>query len=338
MTTDHINPDTGPRRTGGSATIAARGLKRGGGEVNPGAPDRFCVVGGTNPGDASEADLRARYEGNAWALAVIGAALDVYRAAEPAPEFFWHRLRDGVHTPVRYADLGEDRDGVIVLLMIDGRHRKDGLLRVNAEREGTTEPEPYDLPSLALKLPKGEANAERAAEIVRRVKTDCNIAVAMAPSHLAARAIEWSARGLDDVTVGQKIGLRPERCAADVPCYLALAECCEEVRAAVDADPRLLATVGRWWTAAGELRKTPAEQRAWLAARTAPKPVRAAAPKRPTAKRVEAFADALLVHSGAKSAIFQAVGLLRGTIKIGDVTDSELRYAWQASEGARAGK
>ena len=74
------------------------------------------------------------------------------------------------------------------------------------------------------------------------------------------------------------------------------------------------------------------------AKRTAPRPVKAPAPKRPTAKRVEAFADALLVHSGARSALFQAVGLLRGTLKIGDVTDAELRYAWQASEGARAGK
>lgn len=79
-------------------------------------------------------------------------------------------------------------------------------------------------------------------------------------------------------------------------------------------------------------------QRAWLAKRTAPRAIKAPAPKRPTTKRVEAFADALLVHSGAKSAIFQAVGLLRGTLKIGDVTDNELRYAWQASEGARESK
>lgn len=317
------------KRAGGSATIAARGLKRGGGEVNPGAPERFCVVGGTNPGDMSETEIRARYAGNAWALAIIGALLDVYRAAEPAPDFFWHRLRDGVHTPIRYADLGEDNEGVIVLPIVDGRHRKDGLIRVNAEREGTTEPEPYDLPSLALKLPKGDANAERAADIVRRVKTDCNIAVAMAPSHLASRAIEWSARGLDDMTVGQKIGLRAERCAADVPCYLALAECIEGVRAAVDADPRLLATVGRWRSAAGELRKTPAEQRAWLAAREAPRPVKAPAPKRPTAKRVEAFMGEL------SDTIRQAMMLASGKLSIDAVTDEDVRFAWKRSEGGK---
>lgn len=322
------------KRTGGSVTVEARGLRRGGGEVNSGPPVRFCVVGGVNPGDASEAALRERYAGNAWALAIIGAALDVYRAAEPAPEFFWHRLRDGVHTAIRYADLGEDNEGEIVLLVIDGRHRKDGLIRVNEEREETAEPEPFDLPCHALKLPKGEANAERAAEIVRRVKTDCNIAVAMAPSHLASRAIEWSARGLDAMTVGQKIGLRAERCEQDVPCYLALAECIREVQEYVDREPRWLATVGRWRSASGELRRTPEEQRAWLAARTAPRASAAPAPRaarKPTARRLDAFTAQL----SSLPAMAQAVGLARGTLTIGEVTDDEVRRAWLASEAAR---
>lgn len=326
--------DQGRKVSGGSVTLERRGLVRGGGEnaMAP-TPEALCVIDGPNPGDLSEAQIRALYKGDKRAQEVITAILDKQRAQEPAPEYFWHTCRDGIIKAVQYVDLGEGSDGISRLPIADGRHRKDSAVKVIAERAAVNDPRPFLFPTLNVPIP---ADPMKAAEIVRRIKTVSNIHVAMAPSHQAARAFEHYAGGaMSYYAVGVTIGLRAEVAEQEVPRLLALAMCIEEVQMTVNADPTLLPVVGKWRSVAGEMIKSPAQQREWLAARLAPPKARVvSAVKRPTSKRLDAFADALLVHSGQRSAIFQAIGLARGALKLTDVTDEAVRHAWAVSEGA----
>lgn len=262
---------TEERRAGGSATIAARGLERGGGEVNPGPPERFCVVGGRNAGDLSEEKIRALYKGNAWAQAVIGAILDRHRAAAPPPPYFWHNLRGGNLVPVRYADLGVGADGQLWLAVVDGRNRKAGIVLVNEERESVGEVGPLKLLSMNLPLPR---DPQKAAEVVRRYKGDSNIHVPMAPTHNADRALEGSLRGESHFEIGVKLGLRAEVAEREVPMLLALSQCIDAIGAAVDDGRISIEEIAGWRNEAGEFRKTVADQETWLAKRLGPKPGR----------------------------------------------------------------
>ncbi len=327
-------PDTGAgiikkKSAGGSETLARRGLVRGGGEnaMAP-TPASVCVIDGTGPGDMSEAEARALYPDDARAQEVITAILDVFRAGEPCPPYFWHTCRNGIDHAVRYVDLGPAVDGRTYLFVVDGRHRKSAAVEVTRERVAEASPlGPLMFPTLAVQIP---ADPLRAAQIVRDLKTRSNIHVPMAPASIAARCLEYSA-GASNAAIAAAVGLRAETADVEVPRYVALALCCREVQEAVNREPDLLAAVGRWRTADGEMKKSVEEQRAWLAARTAPRPVREAKPRRPSPRRLDAFTAQL----SSLPAIAQAVGLARGTLTLAEVTDDEVRRAWLASDGAK---
>lgn len=315
------------KKAGGSATIAARGLKRGG-EVSPGDPARFCAVDGHNEGDKSLADLLDCYKGNRWACEVIRACIDKKRAGEGAEPFFWHRLRDGVTHPIRYVDLGEDRHGEIHLVIADGRHRKAGLILVNEERASSSEPEPLDLPAWALKLPKGDVNAEKAAEIARQVKSNSNIYNSMKPSHLAARAAEHAACGNSNAVIAKKLGLAVDADLAEevIPWYVALSQAVDEIQDAADLGKIEVKEIRKICKPSGDLKLTPAEQRAWIAARLAPrerKPRDTSGPRPLPPKKV-----GLLVTELRKISGFEGIaGLLDGSLTADKLPPGQLREA-----------
>jgi hypothetical protein len=281
--------------------------------------------------DIPRADLLALYDGKPTEQALINAVKQERRAlsiAVGSKEFldFVESCRGGVGEDVQFYRLKPDCNGKAWKVIVKGNNRCAALRVVNDERERAGHP-PFDLKVVQAERPGTGAAAGEYAEEQHALS---NVRARMLPSQSAEVAAKFAARGMPAEGIRRYIDGCPP--AEEIAALVILDGLCDEVKDACDAGRVKVAAVA---TLAG---KSDDAQRAWLAKRTAPKPVKAPAPKRPTAKRVEAFADALLVHSGAKSAIFQAVGLLRGTLKIGDVTDAELRYAWQASEGARAGK
>lgn len=315
------------KKAGGSATIKARGLGRGG-EVSPGDPSKFCAIDGKNEGDLSLDALLDRYKGNVWAQTVIRACVDEKRAGEGAEPFFWHRLRSGVNQPIRYVDLGEDRHGKIWLPIADGRHRKAGVILVNVERASTDDPEPIVLPGWAIKLPKGEANAEKAAEIVRRIKNDANIYNRMKPSHLAARATEWAVLGNSFHVIAQKLalGVDPDRAEEIVPWYIALGQAVPELQDACDAGKFDIDAIRKISKPSGDLKLSPAEQRAWLTDLLTPKvrkPRDTSGPRPLAPKKVVKLAAELRNLPGFES----LAKLLDGSIKPEDIAPGTLREA-----------
>lgn len=308
------------KKSGGSTTLDRRGIKRFGGENGTSAAENFCVIDGPNAGDLSEAAIRKLYKGNAWAQACITAALDLYRAGDAAPEFFWKLCRGGNHTAVRYVDLGEGSDGVVRLLIADGRHRKDAIIRVNVEREQMNEIEPLPLFSLALKVP---ADPVLAAKIIMELKTTSNVRVAMAPSHNAYRAFELHAAGESDYAIGVKLGFPAALAEQETAKLLTLAMCCAEIRKAVDAGEVPIEKIAKWRNARGDLTKTAEEQIAWLNKRTAPREQKPRSAARPmTPKKVDALAREL-----SPGPLFDLLAVLSGKAPWESVTDPDLRAA-----------
>lgn len=312
--------------SGGSATIERRGLRRGGGENAFGDPENFCVVDGPNPGDMSAAALNKRFAGNLVALAVIRGALDNQRAAEPAPPYFWHSCRAGITEAIKYAAI-EDEDGE-VLIIADGRHRKDAVIRVREEKAEIGDPVPIDLPSLALRIPQGKSAevAERAYQIVRRCKINANIRVAMKPSHNAARAVEVSNGGaVSDYVVGCAIGMPPETAERDAAALIALGMCCFEIQDAVDAGAIRIDQIAGWRNAHGELTKTPEEQRAWLAKRTAPREKK---PREKTGRQLTPKKFGKLRAEIPAGPLYELASLIAGTMTIAEVESEDVRAAY----------
>ena len=310
----------------GSAEIKDMGLDRAGDRMK-GDPRTFTIV----DVDISRFDLLALYDGKPTEQALIRAIKQERRALSisgGSEEFlsFVDSCRGGVVDEIGFYRLRPDRDGRQWLIVTKGNNRTAALRIVNEERERAGQA-PFLILAVQAARPGSGEDAGAFAEECHALS---NVRARMLPSHSAEVAAKFAARAMGAEGIRRYIDGNPS--VAEVEALIALDGLCSEVKDAVDAG------LVRVIAAARLAGKSEDAQRAWLAKRTAPRPVKAPAPKRPTAKRVEAFADALLVHSGAKSAIFQAVGLLRGTMKIGDVTDSELRYAWQASEGARTSK
>lgn len=310
----------------GSKEIKAMGLASAGDRLR-GDPRAFTIL----DVDIPRADLLARYEGKPTEQALIAAVKQERRAlaiAGESPEFaaFCESCEGGVGTAIHFYRLKPDNEGREWRIVVDGNNRTAALRIVNGAREHAGQA-PYSLLAIQAERP---GSGDEAGKFAEEKHALANVRVRMLPSQSAEIAARFAARGMPAEGIRRYIDGNPS--AEEVAALVILDGLCDEIKDACDAG-RVRAL-----QCAPLAGKSDDAQRAWLAKRTAPRPVKAPAPKRPTAKRVEAFADALLVHSGAKSAIFQAVGLLRGTLKIGDVTDAELRYAWQASEGARAGK
>ena len=310
----------------GSKEIEDMGLGRAGDRMR-GNPRTFTIL----DVDIPRADLLALYEGKPTEQALIRAVKQERRAlsiAGGSEEFlnFVESCRGGVGEDAQFYRLRPDCNGKSWKVIVKGNNRCAALRIVNDDRERAGQA-PFDLKAVQAERP---GSGDAAGEYAEEQHALSNVRARMLPSHSAEQAAKFAARGMAPEGIRRYIDGNPS--VEEVAALVILDGLCDEVKDACDAG-RVRAI--RCAVLAG---KSDDAQRAWLAKRTAPRPVKAPAPKRPTAKRVEAFADALLVHSGARSALFQAVGLLRGTLKIGDVTDNELRYAWQASEGARESK
>jgi hypothetical protein len=212
-----------------SEHIKQMGLIRAG-DATKGRPDQFTVIGA----DISAAELIERFDGNPWAQEVIKALKDRRAERGDPPAFFWMSLRDqGAHTAIRFVNLGNDAKGVPWLVVVDGRNRVLGLRKVNIERQALGQ-EAFLLKVEILNLPRGK-DGIRAHLAALETKTVANISVAMRPSDNADRALDFERMGMSHLDIARKIGIRDEVAADEVPALIALAQCVDEVRAAVDA-------------------------------------------------------------------------------------------------------
>lgn len=204
------------------------GLERGGDSMR-GTPDKFTVIGA----DISADELIARFKGNSWAIEVIKVLRDRRGERGDPPAFFWKSLRDGVLQAIRFINLGVDTRGVRWLVVADGRNRVLGLRLVNSERADRGEG-PMVLKADILALPR-DGEGIRASLAALECKTTANLHVAMRPSDLADRALDWHGRGISLMDIARKLGIRDEVAEQEIPALLALSQCVAEVRDAVDA-------------------------------------------------------------------------------------------------------
>lgn len=212
-----------------SQSISEMGLRRGGDSL-VGKPDQFMVIGA----DITAAELIERFAGNTWAIEVIRALKDRRAERGDPPDYFWMSLRSqGVLVPIRFVNLKTDSRGVPWLVVVAGRNRVLGLRKVNRERLALGQ-EAFDIKAEILNLPRDKEGI-KAAFAALDVKTAENISVAMRPSDNADRALEWHNKGMTDRDIAVKLGVREEVAEKEIPALIALSQCIDEVREAVDA-------------------------------------------------------------------------------------------------------
>lgn len=322
----------------GSEEIKEMGLQRAGDRIE-GSPWQFTIL----DVDIPRNDLLALYDGKPAEQDIIRSVKQTRRAATLAPPEFVDICRIGITEPVQFYRLKEDCNGKRWLLIGRGANRCAALRIVNAERtdRGLAL---YDLPGIQAKRldvsQKRPESAGEAALFALEMNAASNVRAAMLPSHKAETAAAFKARGIGVAGIVRYID--GARTVEDIWTLLALDLLCDSVKDAVDAGKvtaeKAAGTLVKGIEDGEPDVKSEERQRAWLAKRLAPRPERAPAAartavKRPSAKRLDAFADAVLVHTGAKSAVYQAIALARGTMKLADVTDEEVRFAWAKSEG-----
>jgi hypothetical protein len=132
-----------------------------------------------------------------------------------------------------------------------------GLRKVNIERQALGQ-EAFLLKVEILNLPRGK-DGIRAHLAALETKTVANISVAMRPSDNADRALDFERMGMSHLDIARKIGIRDEVAADEVPALIALSQCVDEVRDAVDAGTLPLAKCIRL------AKKTEDQQRAAVA-------------------------------------------------------------------------
>lgn len=303
----------------GSAEIKAMDLDRAGDRMR-GDPHTFTIL----DVDISRADLLALYEDKPTEQALIRAVKQERRAlsiATGGAEFlaFVESCRGGIGEDVQFYRLRPDINGKLWKVIVKGNNRCAALRIVNADRVRDGQP-PYDLTAVQAARP---GTGEAAGEYAEEQHALSNVRARMLPSHSAEQAAKFAARGIAAEGIRRFIDGNPS--VEEVEALIVLDGLCDEIKDACDAGRvKALACA----VLAG---KSEEVQRAWLAKRLAPKPVRAPATKRPSPKRVEAFAERL----AALPALAQAVGLARGTLALAEVTDDDVRAAWLASEGSR---
>lgn len=215
-------------------TVKRLGFRRGG-DRQFAAPEGLTVIGA----DIKAHELKALYAGNEWSCKVIQALVDRRAEKGPPPAYFWKALRGGVTHAIHVVSLGIDTNGKEWIVVAEGRNRTLGLREVNIEREQAAD-EPLEIEVQLVTLPRasdGIAAALRALDL----KITSNVHVPMAPSDTADRVMELSDQGLPPASIAHKLGLREEVADVEVPQYLALAQCVDEVRNAVDAGTLALA-------------------------------------------------------------------------------------------------
>lgn len=209
-------------------TVKRLGFRRGG-DRQFAAPEGLTVIGA----DIKADELKAHYAGNAWSCKVIQALVDRRAEKGPPPAYFWKALRGGVNHAIHVVSLGIDANGKEWIVVAEGRNRTLGLREVNIEREQAAD-EPLEIEVQLVTLPRaadGIAAALRALDL----KITSNVHVPMAPSDTADRVMELSDQGLPPASIAHKLGLREEVAEVEIPQYIALAQCVDEVREAVDA-------------------------------------------------------------------------------------------------------
>lgn len=211
-----------------SESVKRLGFRRGGDRTFA-DPTKLTVIGA----DATAVTLKKAYAGNAWACKVIQALVD--RRAEKGcpPAYFWKALRGGVNHAIHVVSLGLDANKHEWIVVAEGRNRTLGLRQVNAEREEKGE-DALEIEVQLVTLPRG-ADGIAAALRALDLKITSNVHVPMAPSDTADRVAELDAQNLPPVGIAHKLGLREEVAEIEIPQYLALAKCTDEVRAAVDS-------------------------------------------------------------------------------------------------------
>jgi hypothetical protein len=215
-------------------TVKRLGFRRGG-DRQFAAPEGLTVIGA----DITAADLKKHYAGNVWSCKVIQALVDRRAEKGPPPAFFWKALRGGVNHAIHVVSLGIDTNGKEWIVVAEGRNRTLGLREVNIEREKESE-EPLEIEVQLVTLPRA-ADGIAAALKALDLKITSNVHVPMAPSDTADRVMELSDQGLPPASIAHKLGLREEVADVEIPQYLALAKCVDEVRTAVDTGTLALA-------------------------------------------------------------------------------------------------
>lgn len=255
------------------------GLKRRS-EGAQGAPESYTVIGV----DITPEKLVAKYKGSRQEGDVIAAVVQKYRTAKPPPDSFVRTLRRGIHEPIIICDLGADAKGKSWAVVVEGRQRVVGARIINAEVDAGGGGLRLDVPAVFRPFARKTAGLDAVM-----VKITSNARVAMTPSMRAEDALDLDARSVSHEEI---VGAGLASTAEEVPLLLALAACCDEVKASVDAgvtplaDCRTLSALPTDEQARRILRKTAPSRKA----------ADAAAPPRPRARAASlarGVADAL---------------------------------------------
>lgn len=301
----------------GSKEIKAMGLT-GAGDRLRGDPLGFTIV----DVDIPRADLLALYDGKPTEQALINAVKQERRSfaiAGSDPDFtaFVDSCRPGVTDEAYFYRLKPDVNGREWKIIVRGNNRCAALRAVNAERVAAGQT-PFLLPVIQAARP---GSGDEAAAFAEEMHALSNVRVRMKPSQSAEQAAKFAARGMTAEGIRRYIDGNPS--TEEVAALVILDGLCDEIKDACDAGRVKVLAVA---TLAG---KSDDAQRTWLAKRTAPRAVKAPAPRRPTAKRVEAFMGEL------PDTIRQAMMLASGKLSIDAVTDEDVRFAWKRSEGGK---
>lgn len=205
-----------------------RPIKRGGGESAEAFPEEFTVVGVDISAEALCALYPDKGKMHARARAIVLGVRDKTRTAKAPTPAFVSTLRRGVRQTISLANLGPDTNGRIWIVVVIGRKRTLGLRiwnEANPEKrheiKGMLEPLVHNSKAgIDAELEALEANAES------------NVFEAMEESSKADHALMLSAKGRAPEDIVITIGARN---VEHVGLLLLLAECCDEVKEAVDA-------------------------------------------------------------------------------------------------------
>lgn len=207
------------------------GLRRRKDGLLQGAPSLFTVIGL----DVEATKLKGRYKGTAHearACELIDAAEQKRRVAKPPTAGFIETCRGGLITPVIVADLWPDKTGKSHALIMAGRKRRVSIDTLNAEPGAV----PLDMLGVVQTFrksgPRMHGTIIRAAENCRN------------PRSFSERAEEAADMMGQAFAVAYVIALVEARDDKELNDLLALHECCEVVKDAVDEGHVLLSACG----------------------------------------------------------------------------------------------
>lgn len=284
-------------------------------------PDHFTVLSV----DIDPAVLLAKYDGKPTEQAIIRGIMQERRSRPDkiAPASFVRRCMGGIVEPIQFVRLKPDNDNKVWLVVDKGNNRTIALRKVNKIRETRG-----DAPlQIEAKQSKRVGSGKEAGAFAAERHSLSNVRVKVRPSENAETAAKLAAQTmstLDIVTYLDNVETE-----AEVLELLALAECIEAVKDAIDAGEVPVKAALRL------AKMSEAKQAEWLAAKSAPKPERPKANghARPLSPAKIARLEPELADCPV---LLEVLFLLSGKRLPKDIKDPGLRAAWLRAFGEAA--